>query len=306
MLTRVCTPELPYLCAFLGHHASLGVHFFHLLYQEEALTIPLRQLARELGVNVQLHTAPSDRTPAQVLKESHLEFETEYALLLDPDEFVFLPGKADLSLFLASLNQPASCYLRWVVAPCDFQPASRGMGYLGHIGKHLAQSTRIAGIATAHTFALLQQEPISPFQFERHDGFIIHYWGRTFIDTVLKCLYYKGVHPSKQSSIEEVKSCSDPSTLPKRLKLLAALNLHHRYISTPDHLANKIDLQKEEELLHAHLSTAQFDRLKTAYLEYRDFLDNSSNTAAQAAIQSYPGNSSIQKLESLLPVWPYR
>ncbi len=282
----------------------MGIDLVDLLIQEPSLLPPLDRLSAELGLQLRTHLVCRDQTPAETLRQAKVSTERGYVLLLDPDEYLFLPGHSSLASFLEANQYPQSCYLRWVVTPSDFSHNDRCLGFFGHIGKHLAAGRVIAGIATAHTFALRDLPAVNPFQFERHDGFVIHYWGRTFWDVLLKCLYYRGVHKSKQSSLEELRGCRNGSLLPGRLKMLAALSLHVRYVTTPDYLDNRIDVDLESELLAAHLSAQEIERLEIAYREYKQFLASADHPAVRSAIQGYPGCHSIQKLGEVLPEMP--
>jgi hypothetical protein len=295
---------MPYLRAFLCHHQVMGIDLFDILVQEPHLIPLLDRLSKDLGIQLRAHLLNSNKTPSEVIRNAEISSDRDYVLLLDPDEYLFLPGHSNLALFLAANHYPQSCYLRWVVTPSDFSDDDRCLGYLGHIGKHLAASRVAAGIATAHTFSLDGLPAVNPFQFERHDGLVIHYWGRTFRDAVLKCLYYRGVHKSKQSSVMEIKNCSDASSLPSRLKLLAALNLHTRYLATPDLLRHQINLDLEYELLSTYLSDSEIECIEMAYCDYKHYLGDPGNASAYSAIQGYPGLYSIQKLAEVLPDMP--
>lgn len=301
LLTRVCTPEIPYLKAFLRHHQALGFDLVDALIQEPKLINVLDSISKDLDLQIRVSLQSMLKTPAEVLHEAPVHTERDYVLLLDPDEYLYLPGHENLASFLDACDNPDSCYFRWVVSPSDFDAESRRLGYLGHIGKHLALSKFVVGVATAHTFKLQEMEVVNPFKFDRHDGFVVHYWGRSFRDVLLKCLYYRGVHKSKQSSIEEVKSCCNGSELPGRLKLLAALNLHCRYILTPDYLEGMIDYCQEDSLLKACLLDGEVEAIKSSYLGYKSFLENPNNGDARALIAGYPGSYSIQKLADYLP-----
>lgn len=304
LLTRVCAAEMPYLEAFLRHHQKMGIDLVDIILQDPKLLPAIDRMARDLDLRLISHLVSGNGSPAAMILKAKINKERDYVLLLDPDEFLFFPGHANLASFLAANESPKSCYLRWVLSPCDFSDDDRCRGYFGHVGKHLAASKFVARIASEHTFSLRRMPAIDPLQFERHDGLIIHYWGRTFRDTLLKCLYYRGVHKSKQSSVQNVKSCQQGSSLPSRLKLLAALNLHTRYVTTPDHLKDDIDLALEEELLKVHLNTQDIRRVENAYCEYKDYLAHSCGSAPMTAIHGYPGRHSIQTLAAMLPAMP--
>lgn len=304
LLTRVSTPEIPYLSAFLRHHQLLGVDLFDVLIQEPQLLPLLDALSRKLDLNMRVSLQSRLQTPAEVLHGARVSVERDYVLLLDPDEYLYLPGHSNVASFLNACGNPDSCYLRWILSPCDFDAGSRKNGYFGHIGKHLAASSQVTGVATAHTLKLRDSSAVDPFKFDRHDGFVVHYWGRSFRDVLLKCLYYRGVHKSKQSSVEEVRSCKHGSGLPSRLRLLAALNLHHRYVLVPDYLDGLIDLCKEDALLRVHLRDGELNAVESAYRSYKDFLAQRVHVEAMSLIKSYPARYSIQKLAEVLPLMP--
>jgi len=145
--------------------------------------------------------------------------------------------------------------------------------------KTMCKTDTIASfISNGHDF-----ETKSPVKTSISSNLLIHYWGRTYNDILLKALYANGFKNAKTSTIDEVVECitnPDINMLPNRLKMLALLSR----LEKPLHLEknysiNYIDYAKENELLSPYLTETQCASLYTKYTAYKNKLDYTTQIA---------------------------
>lgn len=298
-ITRVCTAELPYLSAFFAHHAELGVDRFHLLIQEADIAPVATAMAARAGIeSVVQWVTPGSSVDGCLIAFPVDTLDADYAVLLDPDEFLMLSSGLTLDALAAQCEESGGLRMQWVMAPCDRDPAARRRGYLGHAGKHIARADRIELVYSTHTFKIIDRVPLQLDEFDSADARIVHYWGRSFTDAVLKCLYFANFDARKQSSIAEVLAVTSPATLPKRLKVLAVLNAHDRDVVIPDFLAGAIDEDLESALLYRLIDDEALARVRQAYLAFSEYIAGTDVT------RLYPQNCTVQQLFDLVPVGP--
>jgi len=189
-----------------------------------------------------------------------------YTLLCDPDEFIHY-SYSGISL-AALLHELKACgaqlHVPWCMAPL---PAAKGRlrGFFGHIGKPLAPSSLIRNIASDHCFSCAKGTnslPIGPLGV-----FLIHYWGRTFNDILIKD-FCRLIQDGKSHGLSP-SSIISSGTLTPRLKILAYLACQRRFLRVPDYVSGFVDECAEEELLRLVMTDHQRRKIQKLYQSYR-------------------------------------
>jgi len=299
ILTRVCEPELPYLSSFIEHHYAIGVSSFHLIIQSNELEEKIKVLGRTLQIELVFSLMDRDLTPDQSLTAfQYSRIKTDYTLLVDVDEFFYSPVYRTIQEALIGLGCPDWIYPFWIMAPSDFDPNDRKWGFLGHVGKHIVKTSLIKGVISPHAFLVEGENSLNnetQFLYRPNDCFIIHYWGRTFMDCLLKMVMHRGMNEIRQTSVKELNRLGNEGKCANRLKLLALLNAHSRYIKIPDLLDSKIDHELEQELIERFFSEDQVHTLKTTYLKYKNEITRRNISAV------YPSRSALNQILEFLP-----
>lgn len=305
ILTRACEAELPYLHAFIAHHIKMGFSQIHIIVQEKSLESKIRDVIDESEV-LHFHFISIDITPDDCLREfNYNKITTSYVFLLDIDEFFYSPVFNNIEEVVAELNFPKSIYPFWIMAPSDFDDAERAKGYLGHIGKQIAKVHEIKSLISPHAFKLKNSlfgkqtcgylTYDSQFFYKPNDCFIIHYWGRTFKDCLIKMLYQHGMDSMRCSTADELIKLAEKGEIPARLKLLAGLNAHPRYMSTPDYLDGRVDYDLEQKFIDKYLNQQQYQLIRYAYENYK------KKVIETKAYKHYPSKGELRLFLQSLP-----
>ena len=302
VITRVCKSELPYLYSFVNHHINHGVNHIYVILQDSSIHDQINSILSYFkGVYSVFLVDPSLSPNAALERFDPKLTKTDYLLLLDIDEFFYSIHDVNLPESIELLQEPDYIVLQWIMAPSDFDILSRTNGFLGHTGKALAKRSAIAKISTPHSFAV--RSDISSSQsfkaykgidFHAPDIYLVHYWGRNFFDILLKCIYQQNMG-IKTSSIDELKNAGKGDILPQRLKFLAVLNLHKRFISVPDFIHNQIDYDLEKSLVKNFLIDFEIEAIKRAYEIYKSSLEYNKHVAI------YPAFNTLLTLSKVLP-----
>ena len=110
--------------------------------------------------------------------------------------------------------------------------------------------------------------------FERN-AYIIHYWSRSFEDTLMKMIYqqFKAEHffrvNKKYSSAQSVKENILHNELPYRLKILAFMANMKKPIKI-NKIFIKIDREYEQKLLDSFINKNDLNAIYNAYIEYKN------------------------------------
>jgi len=230
ILTRVCEPELPYLSSFIEQHYEVGVSSFHLIIQSNELEDRIKALDCTAKIELNFSLMDGNLTPDQCLEVfQYSRIKTDYTLLVDVDEFFYSPVYRTIQDALIGMECPDWIYPFWIMAPSGFDPNDRKWGFLGHVGKHIVKTSLIKGVISPHAFLVVGENSLSnetQFLYRPNDCFIIHYWGRTFIDCLLKMVMHRGMGEIRQTSVKDLNRLGNKGKFANRLKLLALLTAH--------------------------------------------------------------------------------
>ena len=303
IITRVCKSELPYLSAFVDHHLNCGVTHLYFLLQDRSINDRILKMLHAFKGFYSIFLVNPKVSPNTALENFDIKLtNTDYLLLADVDEYFYSVNDLNISDAIESLDKPDYVYMSWIMAPSDFNDTTRTQGFLGHTGKAIARRTYINKVLNPHTFLMNQfsapgSKPLKIYKgkdFNTSDIYLVHYWGRSFSDILLKCIYHEHMG-IKTSSVDELKNAGKSGSLPQRLKFLAVLNLHKRFITLPDFILNKVDHNLENELITAFIHKDEIEAIKKAYEIYKSALDYKKHVAI------YPALHTLLTLAQVLP-----
>lgn len=288
-LTRIYIGELPYIKTFVEHGLSIGVDRFFFVFPSQEHVGRLLSAMAPYSSCCSYIFETTGRNVNQALKVDVSEITTDYVISIDVDEFIYVDGGVAIGDRLQDMQMDA-CVMPWVMSPRDFSvPSGPLTGFRGHVGKRLARTSLIKGISGPHGF-----EPSPELRFSEDDHIhLVHYWGRSFKDIVIKCIY-QTLQGAKRSSLGEMQVLLKARQLPERLRVLASLTRHEHDVELLHHNHSLCDEDLQEELLSV-ASSDFLAELEDVYLEYKASLDYSAHVAI------YPGEGNIYKLGRTLP-----
>jgi hypothetical protein len=288
-LTRVYIGELPYLKIFIEHGLNIGIEQFYLVFPSQAHADRIQSELMPFRNHCQYFFEMNGRNVNKSLDVDFSLIKTDYLLSIDVDEFVYIDGNKPISLFLKERRIDA-CHMKWVMSPRDFDtPSGPLSGFIGHIGKRLARTSLVRGVSGPHGF---DADPNLRFRRDRHLH-LVHYWGRSFEDIVIKCMYQM-LLGEKRSSLDEMQALLKVRKLPHRLRVLASLT-RHKHDVVLSHSNHKLfDEELQRELLSS-VSPDFLAELEGVYREYKDSLDYRRHVA------TYPELGNIYELGRTLP-----
>mmetsp|Transcript_44687 Transcript_44687/g.140049 ORF Transcript_44687/g.140049 Transcript_44687/m.140049 type:complete len:405 (-) Transcript_44687:303-1517(-) len=295
VFTRLIKAELPYVDSFVRHYRRLGVdHFYMLSNREKDLQVVeayLRRHHSKAGFTFFYRNGGADN----ILRSPSLlpAVREDYVIAIDTDEYWLLPPGIRSFLELTSTLPAEIYYTNWQIVPNDNvmgQASSPLMTYNGCRGKYMAKRSVLR---TLHGLHVVKALPGRKYVERRDVGRLVHFWGRNFIDIVLKsvsqvfvdCTGTGGVDPEGRPAFHSCGSAAvggrGLTRLTGRMKTLALMTLHPRTDQiTPDHELLRIDADEEgtvlQGLLNMSLSAsmrlvgslhASYERYKTCVAE---------------------------------------
>jgi hypothetical protein len=281
--------ELPYIRRFIEHGLSIGIDEFFFVFPSQEHRAQILSTLAPFGSCCRFIFETAGRNVNKALQVDITKITTDYVISIDVDEFLYLDGGVTIGQWLQE-RQINACVMPWVMSPRDFRiPSGPLTGFLGHIGKRLARTSLVKGIAGPHAF---EADPALRFCRDDHLH-LVHYWGRSFEDIVIKCIYQM-LPGRKRSSLGEMQALLKTRRLPERLRVLASLTRHKHDIELRHDNHPLCDEELERELL-AVASPDFLAELESTYREYRESLDYSGHVA------TYPGLGNIYDLGRALP-----
>jgi hypothetical protein len=289
-LSRLYIGEIPYIRHFINHGLRVGIDTFYFVLPSTEHMDRIVEVLRPFRDHCELIVEQGGRNVNQSLKIDISLVKTDYLVSVDVDEFIYLDTTKRLGEYLRDSNLP-TCNMKWIMSPRDFYPQVGPItGFMGHTGKRLAKTSLIQGIANPHAF-----ETDSALRFRPDPAIhLVHYWGRSFEDILIKCVY-QNLPNRKRSSLSEMQTLMKTRQLPERLRVLASLTRHEADVRLRHENHVLIDPDLEQELLAVCGGDFLAD-IAAVYREYKSAL------RYDAHIGSYPGIGNIYDLgRDILP-----
>jgi hypothetical protein len=276
VISRIHIGELPYVNAFIAHYKRIGVDSIYLIItkpNELELIKNYLQMAGSFIKYTCVELKPGESISMDNMNHILQDINEDYLLHIDIDEFLDVSSIKEV---ITSENAD-KIHFPWAITVndgvSDIAKACYGMTHRNKPYKTLCKKDKIVKfISNGHDFETLDgvKEIIS-------SHLLIHYWGRTFEDILLKALYANGFNNAKNSTISEVMTAvadNNINLLPNRLKMFAVLSRLEKTIHLDkDYSLRFIDKTKEAELLSALVTNDQRDKLYAKYTKFRSALD---------------------------------
>jgi hypothetical protein len=280
IVTRTHIGELPYIKAFIDYYKRIGINKIYLVITKEHEISVIKDYLIMYEPFVQFVPVQlKDEQSISMDNMNHLleQITETYTLHIDNDEFLEIAPYTNILTLIKTINAD-KIHFPWAITVNDgmndMTKGCRGMTHRKKPFKTICRTDQIANFTSnGHDF-----DTKTEINGEIHSKFpLIHYWGRTFNDILLKAIYANGFKNCKDSSLDEIVSClnnPDPKALPVRFKMLAFLSRLDKSIDlSNNYILDYIEYSKEAELIYPIFSHIQRDALYVKYVNYRNNLD---------------------------------
>lgn len=272
LLTRVYWGELPYLQSFIRHYAGIGFNAFYIIINDRGDLAAVQEheafseLKCKFIVNDLIEIGASKTFNLNVNFNLVLPYVTEdYLLNADVDEFLDISEYGSIQNFIES--NPSSVYkFQWLISNndgiCDPTLAFEGVN-----GKQMCRTDCIKNI-NCHYFEVIKPWRNKP----AFTGYmLIHYWGRSFRDIMIKTVSQKNLRNIKNGSLSQLKWCDSPRGLPGRFKIMATMSRVEKSIAVPNWV--EVDRLLESQMIRSMFDEEEENQLFRHYQLYRSSLD---------------------------------
>lgn len=299
VVSRLTIIELPYIWSFIDHYLRLGVKTLYLVntrpseYEEVAAYLK-NNIADGyvylFNVQVQAHV---DTMQNQVLPK----IKEDFIISVDIDEFLIITPHLRLHDFVAANANIPYCHLWWDMLPNDTVIALTAPYHSigGHTGKYMIYRPIVKELGIHRPKAIfhlrLSQRP-------KH-GRLLHFWGRSFNDVLLKVLHHRiPTSITANSSKEEVLTLLEKSDIPLRLKILAGFLMQKsKVLNSIQENILQINYELEQALLNRYLHQDQIIAIHSLYQQFKSHLVGTE-------LPPYPLYQSKKMAEILQPIKP--
>lgn len=321
ILTRYCRADLPYWKSFFHHHIRLGVSRFVVCIQtEDEISEFKHSYCQTSDVSIVVLKTPSNLLPSVALRSIDLAIILHgpaYTLMIDSDEF-FCLGVSPVNEFRQLIQTRHFINLPWMMNCLLSNDTMKG--FWGHASKPLALTKAIKCIRGDHVFGYrtrskllslsglisrqLSTKPSGNYSLSHVyrlsvDAYLIHYWGRSFNDVLIRGLFSR-FRSAKQSDQDQLVSKMIAGIIPNRFKIYAYLLLHPASSLLPFSFpSNGIDLAHEVLVLaDLGVTSSMRDDLASRFYHYLESL-----TSDTFGFPLYPSGSipSLQQVISNMP-----
>ena len=274
VISRIYSGELPYIKAFIHHYITIGVDNIYFVITNLAEEPYLREYLR--GSNVKFLNSPL--APDQNITMDSMSILIEqikdtYLLHVDIDEFLDVKSIKDT----IEEEKAEKIHFKWAITVFDnINDTTKGVTGMARKNKPYKTICKTDSIAsfTSNGHDFDTNKPVKDVVSKYN---LIHYWGRSFNDILIKIIYGNGLKNIKTSSSNDLlKKLEDPSihSIPVRLKMMALLSRLEKTIPLyNNYITNKIEITKEDELVYSVISTEQQKQIYERYLEFRKAFD---------------------------------
>jgi hypothetical protein len=288
-LARMSITELPYIKCFLDHYLSIGISRFYIINTLPQKETEIRDYLKDYMTHIYLENITPDTDVRLCLTQMLKHITETYTLCIDIDEFLNIhpPNKIQ-----NIINEKYRYYeFTWLMCPNDTDNLLNKNNIFvvkDKINHKSMTLTEIIQEINEHDFVLK-----TPIEDRYKDANLIHYWGRTFNDVLLKSLHHQ-IRSVKYSCYNDLIADLANNTIPPRFKLLALLMRNGRNIKL-DNYFMKIDFNMERELLK-DIPLEVITKLRGIYRNYKRNLDRKHislypHKGLFGALQTLPTNA---------------
>jgi len=253
IISRIYCGEGPYLFVFIDYYLNIGISKFYFVIcekvEEDVLKLFLRKY--EKYIHYFVHENGLEHMDKNVFDGCENIVEEDYLLNVDIDEFMYLKYKDkfyDKIQDFIKENQYDKYHFDWIMVVNDGISKNTEGFVKKKMGKTMIKVKNGIEKITCHDFEL-KNKNIKIFYDEMY---IIHYWGRTFEDIIIKCLCGK-LSDKKRTNLKEMVDEIYKKRLPVRFKMLALLSKVKKDIIVPNFIIDNINYKVESNLVEKFL-----------------------------------------------------
>jgi hypothetical protein len=282
-MTRMCIEELPYIKSFVKYHLDQGVDKMYLINTSHDSHDEVVDYLREFGDEIELLKFDSFEGGKQLkpIRENlHKLTPGSWFIHLDADEYLVPPDKNIRAFFDRQEKSDLNKQLRftwWTVSNDTNNQLVNMDGVNQFPGRYAIPVDIIPNNVLRGLCHEIENVPTSMCNKVR----LLHFNTRSFNDALLKVrdrkLFYNTL-PQKEMPTDQVINWVKSGKLPKRLRLLAYINLLekntfsekiNKNISTMD-IPLKIDYQMENKILDDKWNSEDIQKIKVLYNEFKN------------------------------------
>ena len=274
LISRVYIGEIPYIKAFVSHYIRLKFDKIYLIITRKDEEAEIRSYLNNYD-NIE-YLYPLNDGDVKMLYMNHLipYIKEDYVLHIDIDEFLDLGLNNIKTLFQESLYD--KYHFNWAIVVNDGLTSTK-VASMGQTHRNKPWKTMCKTSIIEEWVGAIDMKTKTGIEGHHSKYNLIHYWGRSYNDLLIKSIYGNGFKDAKSCSLESViKYVDDPDVneLPNRLKMMAVLSRCDKTINLDnDYCLKYTVVNKEESLLRGVISLDQRQRLYTKYVEFRQKLD---------------------------------
>jgi len=267
IVCRIYLGEIPYIFGFIDYYLRIGVKKFYLIICDKTEEKVIKDFLKPYSKHIFYYV---HRKPVKSIDRDGFEgFENlireDYILNVDVDEFLYLKfkGKQYKTIQEFIIENPFDKYFfDWIMVVND-GCSSKNMGFVKKkMGKVMVKSSNGIKKIICHDVEL-EKTDIREFY---DDVFVIHYWGRTMEDIIIKCIFGK-MPDKKRTSLEVMIEDINKGILPVRFRLMALLSKAKKDIEIPNFVYDKIRFDIESTLIEKFKHKNKLIDLYKKYLD---------------------------------------
>jgi len=272
--TRIYIGEIPYIKMFLDHYRSIGFSRVYLIITNKSETKIIQDYLHAYSSFVTYIISPTRTIRMPILSELLAQAVSEtYLLHVDVDEFLDIrPHKSIKALLKAEPG--AKYHFYWNITVNDGLSNPK-RAFDAHFSskpyKTMCKTSLIKTWKDSHNCETLSPTPVVKSKFP-----LIHSYGRSFNDILIKCILGKNyVNKQKNTNLREILNATKTSSvndIVNRLKMLAVVSRVPKplHIHPPNYAA--IDHDAENQLIDI-IGQDKRDILYEKYVQFRTGLD---------------------------------
>jgi hypothetical protein len=275
LVTRVYIGELPYIKYFLDYYIKIGINKIYLIITNKTEVPLITHYLKDYNYITEFVINETRTINMRLFNMDDINIKEDFTLFLDVDEFLDIYPLKNIKGILK--DEPGDKYhFNWVIKVNDgFSNNVKGYKNTGSKKpyKTMCRTALINRWEGSHDFITTRE--ITPVKSKYR---LIHHYGRTFNDMLIKCIYGKGMsNKDKNTSLAEVLKdirSNDINDIPNRFKMMAIVSRIPKTVSIKlESIYKYIDYNLEAELLEK-IAYSEKKRLAEKYEVFRERLDN--------------------------------
>ena len=279
VISRIYIGEIPYIDMFVEHYFRFGITKMYLVITNLADEISIKDYLKHTKYDIEFVNSKLDENASISMDSMNyiLEYIKEtYVLHIDVDEFLDIYPYNSINDLIKDINHD-KIHFNWAITVfdglCETNLGCRGMTHRNKPYKTLCKTAIIKNFTSnGHDF-----ETFTSIDGVKSNNHLIHYWGRTFNDILIKIIYgdkFRNIKSGKLQELIEMIENNSSKFIPVRLKMLAMLSRLDKTIPlTRNFISGKINNEKENELINSKLSKDQCLKIYERYTKFREEFD---------------------------------